>query len=602
MINMSKPKLNKLTEQVINQIAAGEVIERPSSVVKELIDNAVDAQASKIEIKIKNGGLDLIEVSDNGIGIPSENMSLIFDSHTTSKIKDIEDLNTLLSMGFRGEALSTITSVSEVILTSKYEQEEFGSEIKFDEKGKSEVKKTAKERGSTVRVENIFYNVPARRKYLKTAQTEYRKIYELLCNYFLIYPNIRFTLEKDGKVSKNLPSVINANSGEITKERVEEVVGESENFLKLFYEGSGIKVSGYIAHPSTHSSRSSKLYIFVNNRPVVDRGIVRAVYEGYSRYLPYGEKIDFVVNIKINPEIVDVNVHPRKEEVRFENPYRVYSAIESAVKHTLEKEFSFSDVSSDSSKRDFASMRKSFRSSDSEPKQYQSPNIYMGKRSNSVKDSLLFSKELLEQKPQPDQDLLLGSEENGIVNMFQVFNKYIVIEFNNEELWIVDQHAAAERINFEKLLRGKDKIDIQSYLVPVTVKLKEEEAMFLKEFKEFFSNIGIEYDLEEKGVKLKSVPVEFANSDFSEVFKEIFSLEDDTETLTKNFKRLKENVLATISCHSSIRSGQKLSKEEMYNIYSDLLHCRNPYSCPHGRPAVWKLTLKEIDSNFERTY
>lgn len=602
MINMSKPKLNKLTEQVINQIAAGEVIERPSSVVKELIDNAVDAQASKIEIKIKNGGLDLIEVSDNGIGIPSENMSLIFDSHTTSKIKDIEDLNTLLSMGFRGEALSTITSVSEVILTSKYEQEEFGSEIKFDEKGKSEVKKTAKERGSTVRVENIFYNVPARRKYLKTAQTEYRKIYELLCNYFLIYPNIRFTLEKDGKVSKNLPSVINANSGEITKERVEEVVGESENFLKLFYEGSGIKVSGYIAHPSTHSSRSSKLYIFVNNRPVVDRGIVRAVYEGYSRYLPYGEKIDFVVNIKINPEIVDVNVHPRKEEVRFENPYRVYSAIESAVKHTLEKEFSFSDVSSDSSKRDFASMRKSFRSSDSKPKQYQSPNIYMGKRSNSVKDSLLFSKELLEQKPQPDQDLLLGSEENGIVNMFQVFNKYIVIEFNNEELWIVDQHAAAERINFEKLLRGKDKIDIQSYLVPVTVKLKEEEAMFLKEFKEFFSNIGIEYDLEEKGVKLKSVPVEFANSDFSEVFKEIFSLEDDTETLTKNFKRLKENVLATISCHSSIRSGQKLSKEEMYNIYSDLLHCRNPYSCPHGRPAVWKLTLKEIDSNFERTY
>jgi DNA mismatch repair protein MutL len=156
MINMPKPKLNKLTEQVINQIAAGEVIERPSSVVKELIDNAVDAQASKIEIKIKNGGLDLIEVSDNGIGIPSENISLIFDSHTTSKIRDIEDLNTLLSMGFRGEALSTITSVSEVILTSKYEQEEFGSEIKFDEKGKSEVKKTAKEKGSTVRVENIF--------------------------------------------------------------------------------------------------------------------------------------------------------------------------------------------------------------------------------------------------------------------------------------------------------------------------------------------------------------------------------------------------------------------------------------------------------------
>jgi DNA mismatch repair protein MutL len=608
-MNMDKPKLNKLSTEVINQIAAGEVIERPASIVKELVDNSIDAQSTKIEIKVKNGGIDLIEVLDNGTGIPKENISSVFDSHTTSKIQNIEDLNTLLSLGFRGEALSTITSVSRVKLLSKFESEDLGNEINYNEKGKSLVKSAAKEQGTTVKVENIFYNIPARLKYLKSAQTEYRKIYELLLNYFLIFPNIQFILYKDGKVVVDIPIVRNSKAGEISKERVIKFLGD-QDFLKLFYDGAGIKVNGYIAHPSTHKSKNSKSYIFLNNRPITDRGVIRAVYEGYSRYLPHGERVDFIINIIINPELVDVNVHPRKEEVRFENPFRVYSAIEEAVKHTLNKELSFEDTSSSESKssvNSFSSLRDSFNKSktglSSTPKEYEQNNLYLKNKSSSVKDTLLFSKELLKSSSLQDYEPFEPSNQyEDIVNLFQLFNKYIVIEFTNGNLWIIDQHAAAERINFEKLMNNSKNIDIQNFLVPVELPMKKEEILFLEENKKFFSDLGILFDIEKEKILLKTVPVEFANSDFKQIFNEIFELEENLSLLKKNFKKLRDDVLATISCHSSIRSGQKLSRESMLDLYERLSKCENPYSCPHGRPAVWKLTLSEIDRNFERTY
>ena len=594
---MDKPKLNKLSQEVINQIAAGEVVERPSSVVKELLDNSIDADSSKIVIKIKNGGIDLIEISDNGIGIPKESMTSIFDPHTTSKISNIEDLNTLLSMGFRGEALSTISSVSNVTLLSKYREEETGYKILFNENGKSPVKKVAKEDGTTVKIENIFYNIPARQKYLKSPQTEYRKIHELLNSYFLIYPNIHFVLEKDGKIVKELPQVLNTKPGDIVEKRLNEIVGESSSFLMLYYEGSGIKISGYTAHPSNHKSSNPKTYIFVNNRPIYDKGIVRAIYEGYSRYIPHGQKIDFAINILINPELVDINVHPRKEEVRFENPFRIYSAIEDAVRHVLSKELSYKETPSTNN---FAAIRESFAKQSSNSKLYEPTNIYNSNKSASVQDTLLFSKELLTDIPEDTQ--LPWEEGQEIVNIFQIFKKYIVIEFLDEKLWMIDQHAAAERINFESLSKGKDNIDVQNYLVAVELNLKDEEILFLEEHIDFFKNIGILYEIKKNKLILKTVPVEFVNSDFKKVFEEIFSLEEDIELLKKNFKKLRDDILATISCHNSIRSGQRLQKEEMLDIYNKLMDCQNPYSCPHGRPAVWKLSLSEIDSNFERTY
>ncbi len=586
---MSKPVLNKLSQEVVNQIAAGEVVERPASVVKELLDNAIDAKADRIEIKLKEGGIELIEVSDNGIGIPKRNLPEIFLPHTTSKISRIEDLNTLLSMGFRGEALSTITSVSRVHVISKYEDEGIGNMIMFNKKGQSDVRSAPKEQGTTVRVENLFYNIPARRKYLKSASTEYRKIYELLNRYFVVYPNISFKLEKDGKEVFSLDSIAGHKAGEICKERVTEIYGEDE-LVEIKYDGNGIKINGFSGYPSSHKSKNTKQLVFVNGRPVIDRGIMRAVYEGYSRYLPFGEKISFYINIDINPELVDVNVHPRKEEVRFENPFRVYSAIEEAVKHALNKELSFK---TDSVPSQIAQRRESFNSS-SKSKEYATREIKFDKQYSSIKDSLLFSKEAL---------TITENEQEDIRNIFQIFDKYIVIEFIDERLWIIDQHAAAERINFEKIQKREEKpLDIQNLLVPTSLIFSKEERLFLEEFQPFFQDIGIEYEVKEYGIDILSLPSVLSTADTEALFKEIFEISDNLDTLKKDFTKKKEDILATVACHTSIRSGQKLSYEEMKNLFEELSSCENPYSCPHGRPAVWKLTREKIDTNFERTY
>ena len=606
---MDRPKLNKLSQDVVNQIAAGEVIERPASVLKELLDNSIDAQTTKIVVKVKNGGMDMIEVSDNGLGIPKENLAEIFDAHTTSKIKSIEDLNTLISMGFRGEALSSITSVSKVTVQSKYRDEDVAYEISYNENGKSEVKKCAREEGTLVRVEELFYSIPARKKYLKSPQTEYRKIYEMLSKYLLIYPNIHFVVEKDGKKVLDMPIVKGAKLGDITKERAKEIFSE-EDSLNVFYDGSGVSIKGLSAHPSSHKAKSAKQVVFVNHRAITDRGIIRAVYEGYSRFLPFGEKISFVLGIDIKPELVDVNVHPRKEEVRFENAFRVYSAVEEAVRHTLEKALSFNNTHTEIPQNDvsvspFNSIRQSFSSSKpaSAPKQYS--EISFSNKASSVRDSLLFSQEVLQNtfSSQSTESLLQGNdkETSSIRNIFQIFDKYIVIEFEDEHLWVVDQHAAAERINFEKLTNRETKSNVQTLLVPQEVKLSKEQALFIEEQKEFFEGMGFALNIKDYGIDILTTPVEFM-FDIQAMFNEIFELSDDPMILKQNFDKLKQDILATIACHLSVRSGQKLDRSEMLSMYNELSECKNEYSCPHGRPAIWKMSLSDIDKNFERTY
>jgi len=621
-IYMERPKLNRLTAEVVNQIAAGEVIERPASVVKELLDNAIDAKAGKITIRINGGGMKMIEISDDGIGIPKENLDDIFDAHTTSKLRSIEDLNTLMSMGFRGEALSTITSIAKVTVVSKFEEDQVGYEIGFSENGKSEIKKSPREKGTSVKVEDLFYNIPARRKYLKSEQTEYRKIYELLAKYFLVYPNIHFLLEKDGKKALDLPEVKDAKQGTVQLERVKDIFPDNTG-LAIFYNGSGISMNGYVAHPSLHGPRVMKQYVFINGRPITERGIVRAVYEGYARYLPFGEKIPFVLNLTIRPDLVDVNVHPRKEEVRFENAFRIYSAVQEAVLHTLEKALSYNPKSSDgdvkenqslgvssNSQNSFAAMRERFTSKGNVSggnRSYSdsgSGDISFNNKASSVRDSLLFSKQAMEQTTGSfefsNNEMV---KESGIfTNIFQIFDKYIVIEFSDERLWIIDQHAAAERINFERISRNeKDKQNIQTLLVPQQLSFSQEEKLFLEEHKQFFDEIGFKYEITVSGIDLNTTPVEFT-FDIEKMFKEMFELADNPAILKQNFEKLKHDILATIACHTSVRSGKKLDRSEMISIFNELVKCQNPYSCPHGRPAIWKLTLDLIDKNFERTY
>jgi DNA mismatch repair protein MutL len=585
---VKKIKLHKLPQSVVNQIAAGEVVERPASVVKELVENSIDADATEITVKVRNGGISLIEVSDNGTGIPKENLADVFTAHTTSKLESIEDLATLMSMGFRGEALSTIVSVSKISMVSKFEDEDIAGKIVFESPSNFNIKKAARERGTVVKVENIFENIPVRKKYLKTAETEYRNILNILIPYFLIFPNIHWKLYKDGKQVIDLLKT-ESKAGKIDKERVNEVIKQDfvERMETVFFEGNGMKISGLIAHPSDHMSRTKYQYIFVNGRSIWDNGIARGVIQAYERYIPHGKKIPFILNIQIKPELIDVNVHPRKEEVRFLNPYRVYSAVEQAVKKSIDKLASYKNT--DYTKR--------------------SRNINFSK-GGSVRDSLNFSKAILEKSDQSlfFQDVesiengdLEKQQEKDIKSFHQIFNKYIIVEFE-DTVWIIDQHAAAERITFEKLSKSVEikNTDTQNLLVSESIKMDDAGIEFVKENIDLFKNLGFDIEIKSKEIVVNSVPVEFVNTDIKKLIQEV--VEIDSEEIKDDLDRLKKDIVATMACHTSIRAGQELDVSLMKNLYYNLLDCDNPYSCPHGRPIVWKMSIEEIDSKFDRTY
>jgi DNA mismatch repair protein MutL len=595
-------KLNTLPQELVNQIAAGEVIERPASVVKELIDNSIDANATKIEIRVVNGGIDLIEVSDNGVGIPKESLSEIFQSHTTSKISSIEDLNELLTMGFRGEALSTILSIAQVCVISKYIDSDTGNKIDFKSYDDFTIKRAARQSGTIVLVKNIFGNIPARRKFLKTSQTEYKRILDILYPYFLIYPNIHFKVKKDRKVVINLMGIPNSKANSANKERIQEVINNdfSKKMVKVFFNGVGIKIEGFIAHPADHQKRSSNQYIFVNGRPIWDRAIARAVIQGYERYIPFGQRVPFILLISIKPELIDINVHPRKEEVRFLNPFRVYSAVEQATKKAL---VSVTSYKVESEFKPNYTKSQSFVNKDMDRKVFSPKDItFKSDKSGSVRDSLLFSKEILS----AENYTKIEQNAKGIGNMrniFQIFNKYITIEFEEKMFWIIDQHAAAERITFEKLKKANGQnIEKQNLLVTSEITFSSIELRVLKELKSFFNELGIDFDISKEGIRVITLPVEFIDANVKQLFDDIFQLSDDILDISKSFNKLKEDILASISCHTSIRSGQSLHRDEMVDIYKKLIECENPYSCPHGRPIVWKMSLSEIDSKFERTY
>jgi len=334
--------------------------------------------------------------------------------------------------------------------------------------------------------------------------------------------------------------------------------------------------------------------------------------EGYSRYIPFNQKVDFVLNIKLKPELVDINVHPRKEEVRFENPFRVYSAIEEAVKHTLEKVLSYNNNMKENSENfskttDFKSLREKFNQGNHVKPQsieYSRRESFFENKSTAVRDSLIFSKELFSEIQSADTSTDdFSSENQSIKSINQIFDKYIIIEYTNDSLWIIDQHAAAERINFEKLQnRELNKQNLQNLLIPEKIIFSPLQLLLLEEHQKFFSELGFIYSIDEDTISLKTVPAEYSEADYKQIFLDIFELEEDVSNLKRNFVKRKEDILATISCHGSVRSGQKLMKDEMIDVINSLKKCKNPYSCPHGRPIVWTLKLSEIDSHFERTY
>jgi len=599
----------KLHQNLINKIAAGEVVERPSSVLKELIENSIDAKATNITVNIENYGLKLIEVLDNGSGMDREDAKIVCDSHSTSKISTIQDLENIASMGFRGEALASISAVSEFEIATKSKEERIGTKIVIDGGKKKQIESISTNTGTKISIKNLFSNIPARRKFLKSPNTEYKHLLVTFFNYALSFPSIHFILKHNQKNIYNLPKLAHESFNEELKARINDLFGKkiTSNIIAVNYNSPYIQILGFLGHPSISKSQKSYQLTFLNKRPIMDRIISKAVYEGYHGLISKNQYPVFFLFIKINPSKVDINVHPRKSEVRFENPSQIFNAVKQAVRETLLK-FLKQDAQEmleqyPKFKKRLESGRLKFSKLNTFPTQKTYfDNIQTNRPIRSgglISDSLKFTKELL----QP-------AKENSVsfdyipYKFLQVFKEFVIIEKDNELLFI-DQHAGAERITFEKLIKQfkNGMIETQKLLLPEIVELNKIDFASITQNRKKLEKFGIKMSVFGKDAyKVEEIPSLIMNSDIKKLIEDIINElnNEDHKDKLEILKSVNEHIIAVLSCHTSIRSGMKLEREEIENLVKNLLKCDNPYSCPHGRPIIWKLNREELEKKFKR--
>lgn len=575
-----------LSDNLINQIAAGEVIERPASVVKELVENSIDAGSTNIVIEVKNAGKTLIKVTDNGVGMDEEDMMLALKRHATSKISDEKDLWNIHTMGFRGEAVPSICSVSQFTIRSKTKDDLAGFEINCDG---GEIIKTSHfgmNVGTCVEVRSLFFNIPARQKYLKQDSTELSHITALLNTVALAHPEISFKFIHNEKVLFDL-----AKSTDLIS-RIADIFGKatSDAMLPVFYGGSDFKIDGFIGKPVLSRSTSQHQYFFVNKRPIQHFLLANTIREAFHSMLMENKKPVFIVNINIDPSLVDVNVHPRKLEVRFADQQALIRVLYSAAKSALEK-------------HDLTPM------AFTESKRYMSDNFPVNITKErrpvdskfSVQDALSFTKNFLQER---ESKPLQSSSENSHISMksiTQISNSYIVAE-SDEGLVLIDQHAAHERVRYEELMNQfeNENKSIQPLLVPAQMEFTNQEVSLIEENIGIFTVLG--FDIENFGGKtfiINAVPSFLSGEDIDTVVKGVLDDIMNEKSPTK-FQGKSEAVIHYMACRSAIKFGQKLTIPEMQALIMKLEKLKRPYTCPHGRPTMIKLTLSELEKMFGR--
>lgn len=594
-------KIFKLPKNLINKIAAGEVVERPASVVKELIENSIDAGANDITVNIEEGGKKLITIIDNGEGMSEEDALNCFTLHTTSKIINESDLEKIITYGFRGEALASICSISETTIHTFNKQ---SKPIKLIVENSRLIDKEYSPRieGTTIIIKDIFRHLPARKKFLKTDSTEYRHCYFEINKIALSKPHIRIKLSHNNKLIFDLQKT---NS---IKERILTLYKDlnPEVLFDLNISSPSINIDGYIVHPSKLSSDNNKQYLFLNGRYVIDRTLNKAIKDGYGTTISREKQPAFFLNITLDPKTVDVNIHPRKLEVKIDNIQNLYQTL----KYSVEKKLT-TQLKSELNNKIYEFTNTSNTINYSEPKT-NSTNILL---KNNIKDSFTpakyestsrsFSKPNINQAIKFSKVLLseeFKEESNDQLKFFQIFDTYLILE-KKDKLLFIDQHAAHERINYEKFLKElkeNKSVQTQSLLIPIEVNLEEDMIIKMENKKQqIFKNTGIDFEIKAPNkITIKSQPSSLNSINFKNLINEIMTSIDDKdipETEEYNHK-----LAAILACHNSIRAGRKMYTEEAVQLINDLFKCNNPYSCPHGRPVIWELSKYEIETKFER--
>ncbi|SCG83370.1 DNA mismatch repair protein mutL [Proteiniborus sp. DW1] len=613
-----------LDSNTINKIAAGEVIERPSSVIKELIENSIDAEASFIVVEIENGGKKYIRVTDNGTGISKNDVDFAFLRHSTSKISSVEDLSSLSTLGFRGEALASIASVSQLELITRTKEAISGTHVFIN--GGEIIKKSEVgcPIGTTIILKNLFYNVPVRQKFLKTDTIEASHISDIIYKLALGNPGLKIKFIKDNKVILNTPGKNDIRS------TVYSLLGKefSSSMFDIGYSGDDIKICGLISSPSFTRGNRNHQYTYVNGRYIKSEEISDIVTSLYKTMIPINRFPVYAIYIDINPELVDVNVHPTKTEVRFDNIEKLRRALTLAISSAFSSNNLIPEMTmpvvNDSNKLEDTKQETFLDMNYSKINQVEKPINPDALNANSEKN-FDYNKDINEKHTDLNEMIRIidysvnevteiryddNVKENVNVKLNPIpdlhivgtiFDTYIIAEDRvGKDMYMIDQHAAHERIMYEKIKSQLSSGEIykQQLLSPIIVSLSHGEMELIKENRAIFNRIG--FDVEDFGLNsivIRSVPVVFGAPDTKNLFLDI--LDNLDEKIISSYEVRLDKIMK-LACTSAIKAGQNIKKVEIVSLLNDLRNTQQPYTCPHGRPIIIKMSKYEIEKRFKR--
>lgn len=651
-----------LDQITIDKIAAGEVIERPSSIVKELVENAIDAGATAVTVEIKEGGISFIRITDNGCGIPKEEVPLAFLRHSTSKIRSVDDLTTVSSLGFRGEALSSISAIAQVELITKQKEDTLGTRYQIEGGTEKSLEETGARDGTTFLIRNIFYNTPARRKFLKTAMTEAGHVNELMIRLALSHPEISFAFINNGQTKLHT-----SGNGQL-KDAIYNIYGRdiAMNLLEVNSETDGIKVTGFVGKPLISRGNRNYENYYINGRYVKSSIIAKAIEDGFKDFIMQHKYPFTVLHFVINGSDIDINVHPTKMELRFSNQQKVYNFVYEAIKSAFQKKELIPKVEApeipkpvqtaqtvkpilpavQSPKQNIAvqnpateknldyfmqKMKERVRSYHNQQSQAEVKNVSEIHREkeqmNRIREAVNYGKSLesktvqskpqtvqiskeKEKKEQPliaeqlnlfEEKLLTkeAAQEHKIIG--QLFDTYWLVEFH-EQLYIIDQHAAHERLLYEKTLQGMKTREFTSQYLspPIILNLTMQEEEVLNTHMDNFTNIGFEIEpFGGASYAVRAVPDNLFSIAKKDLLIEMLDGLMDGIHSSVAPDLIAEKV-ASMSCKAAVKGNSRLSRAEVEVLIEDLLKLENPYHCPHGRPTIISMSKRELEKKFKR--
>lgn len=610
-------KIIILDENTSNKIAAGEVIEKPASVIKELVENSIDAGAGSISIEIKNGGISFIKVTDNGSGIDEDDVEIAFERHATSKIRNSNDLETISTLGFRGEALASIAAVATVELTSRVQNKNYGMYIKIQGGIVKEVRQTGCPVGTTFIIRDLFYNTPARFKFLKKDATEAGYISDIISRVALGNPQISFRL-----ISNNATAIHTPGNNDLLS-TIFSLYGKeiASNVYEIKYNDNKFKISGYAGKPEISRANRNHQSLYVNGRYIRSKLITSAIDEAYKTFLLKNKYPFIVTNMEVNPMLVDVNVHPTKMEIRFSDEQEVFRSVYHAVHNALLSKTDVRNVTLNQEKQDFKLHESMYQKHNCVQQDIVQRNSYV---QDMTPETYTCKKPNTEPLPKisavqvniPEDKISDQPEVSGVIQeaetekaekqfsnlkiVGQAFSTYIFLQ-DSDNVLIIDQHAAHERITYETLRKKylNNEALSQYLLSPVVFDMTNQELNLLEGSKDFFDKLGFIYEsFGNNSIILRSVPFSADNSTVKEVFLDVVDYVTSMEKadITESY----DDILYNVACKAAIKANKWLGDMEIRNILSELDCLENPYTCPHGRPTVVKVTRLELEKMFKR--